>query len=76
MSEITQPMNLLGVLRRRPDARAIIRGSEQYPSLSGMARFYQTRRGVLVFTEVSGLPEAAKPCGNAVFAFQSIKSEV
>ena len=69
MSETTQSMNLLAVLRRRSDARAIIRGSEKYPGLSGVVRFYQTRRGVLVFAEVSGLPETAEPCGNAVFAF-------
>ena len=69
MSETTQSMNLLAVLRRRPDARAIIRGSEKYPGLSGVVRFYQTRRGVLVFAKVSGLPETAEPCGNKIFAF-------
>lgn len=69
MSKTIQSMDLLTALRRRPDAQAAVRGSEKYPELSGVVRFYQTRRGVLVFAEVSGLPESAEACGNRFFAF-------
>ena len=69
MSEKTKSINLLAALRRRPDAQAIVKGSAKYPGLSGMVRFYQTRRGVLVCAEISGLPEAEEPCGNRIFAF-------
>ena len=69
MSETTQSMNLLATLRRRPDAQAIVKGSAKYSGLSGVVRFYQTRRGVLVCAEISGLPEAEEPCGNRFFAF-------
>lgn len=69
MLETTHSMDLLTALRRRPDAQAVVRGSERYPGLSGVVRFYQTRRGVLVFAEVSGLPESAGACGNRFFAF-------
>ena len=69
MSEAIPTIHLLSLLRRRPDAWATVRGSEAYPELSGAVRFYQTRRGVAVWAEVSDLPEAAEPCGNRVFAF-------
>ena len=69
MSEKTKSMNLLAALRCRPDAQAIVKGSAKYPGLSGVVRFYQTRRGVLVCVEISGLPEAGEPCGNRIFAF-------
>ena len=65
----SQPVNLLMTLRRRPDAHAVIRGSAQYPGLTGTIRFYQTCQGVLVRAEVSGLPESAEPCDRHVFAF-------
>ena len=69
MSESIQSANLIAALRRIPDARAIIEGSAKYPGLTGVVRFYQTRRGVLVFAEVSGLPEMAETCGNGIFGF-------
>jgi len=60
---------LLSVLHGRPQAAANIAGSENYPSISGMVRFYQTRRGVIVLAEISGLPHAERPCQNRVFGF-------
>ena len=69
MPESAQSFDLSAVLCRKPDARAIILGSAQYAGLSGTVRFYRTRRGVLVFTEVFGLPEEEDPCGKGVFAF-------
>ncbi|MBQ9648727.1 MAG: superoxide dismutase family protein [Oscillospiraceae bacterium] len=56
-------------LQRRPDAWAALSGSEAYPDVSGLVRFYQTRSGVLVAAEVSGLPEDADPCGKNILGF-------
>lgn len=69
MSERMPSWKLLAELRRRPDARAVLRGSADRPGLTGAARFYQTRWGVLVSVEASGLPEGTEPCGERVFAF-------
>ena len=59
----------VSALQRRPDAQAVISGSEAYPGISGIVRFYQTRAGVLVAAEVSGLPVDAEPCGRNIFGF-------
>lgn len=40
----------------RPNAIAVIRGSEAYPHLQGQVRFYQQRNCVLVEANVQGLP--------------------
>lgn len=55
--------------RRVPDAVAILHGSAAYPSLQGLTRLYQTRAGVLVVTEVRGLPAPDDPCQSPVFGF-------
>lgn len=59
----------ISVLRRRPDAFAAIAGSSDYPDLHGAVRFYQTRRGVIVAVQVSGLPQPAEPCDKQFFGF-------
>ena len=63
MAETHQFAQFLSCLRRRPDARAVIAGSDAYPEINGIVRFYQTERGVLVATEVTGLP------GDSFYAF-------
>ncbi len=60
---------LLSVLRGRPQAAASIKGSENYPSISGTVRFYQTGKGVIVLAEISGLPHSDLPCHDRVFGF-------
>ena len=62
-------VRLLSVLRGRAQAAASITGSENYPDISGIVRFYPTREGVIVCAEVSGLPHAALPCHERVFGF-------
>lgn len=64
-----QSFGVLSVLRRRPDARAWISGSSEYPGLHGIVRFYQTMHGVLVAAEVSGLPQGTEPCAQRFFGF-------
>ena len=57
------------VLNRAPHAFAILKGSDEYPSIDGKVHFYQTKYGTLVATEVSGLPEIHSHCQTAIFAY-------
>lgn len=57
------------VLNRRPAAVANINGSEEYPDIYGQVRFYQTRYGTFVATEVFGLPKEYHDCQNSFFAY-------
>ena len=59
----------LSILRGRPQAAARIAGSENYPDISGIVRFYQTREGVVVWAEINGLPRSELPCHGCVFGF-------
>ena len=62
-------INLLSVLRGRPQAVASITGSERYPDISGIVRFYQTKKGVIVWAEINGLPRSEFPCQERIFGF-------
>lgn len=64
-------IQLSPILRTRPQAVARLSGGESFPDISGAVRFYQTCSGVLVRTEVSGLPATAdkSPCNGRVFGF-------
>jgi len=64
-SKILLPSLLCG----RPQAAASITGSEDYPGISGTVRFYQTREGVIVLAEISGLPHSDLACHDRVFGF-------
>jgi Cu-Zn family superoxide dismutase len=54
--------NVLSVLGSRPQAVAFVRGSAEWPQLSGLVRFYQVRNGVPVSAEVQGLPQPSDAC--------------
>jgi Cu-Zn family superoxide dismutase len=54
---------------RRPDAKALVRGSGEYPDIVGTASFFQTKDGVLLSIEVAGLPHEVQPCSAGVFGF-------
>ena len=60
---------LLTALRGRAQASASISGSESYPALTGIVRFYQTNQGVIVWAEINGLPDSGLPCQGRVFGF-------
>lgn len=62
-------IDLCRLSRKVPDALALIGGSEKYPSIRGRVRFYQTFSGVIVMSEITGLPQSNEPCKNPVFAF-------
>lgn len=57
------------VLESKPDAAAIIKGSEEYKNISGIAQFFQTKYGVIVATAVNGLPHSEDKCREAIFAY-------
>ena len=61
--------NYAAVLMHKPNTYAIIKGSEKYPNISGIVRFYQLRNGVLIAAEISGLPHSHGICQHPVFGF-------
>lgn len=61
--------HFLSVLRSRPRAAAEISGSESYPDISGVVRFYQVNKGVIVYAEISGLPHSKVSCDDRIFGF-------
>ena len=56
-------------LTQRPQAWAKLSGSRAYQNLAGTVYFYQTKCGVLVAAEVSGLPGGAGKGTDGVFGF-------
>lgn len=61
-------LNFSSILHERPQANALLRGSQEYPTLEAIAYFYQTNIGVLVAIEAVNLPTTSSPCTNPVFA--------
>ncbi len=55
------------LLTRLPTAVAVMQGSPLYPKIQGTAKFYQTPYGVLVATELIGLPDADNACEGNFF---------
>lgn len=55
--------------KHRPTAIAELKGSPAYPNIDGIVYFYQTPLGVIVSTEVSGLPYENGSCKENIFAF-------
>lgn len=53
----------------RAQAEARLHGSEKYPDIRGTVRFYRSRNGVFVLTEVSGLPDGQSECAGPIFGF-------
>lgn len=57
------------MLDSRPGAKAIIKGSKEYPQIIGTANFYQSGDGVLLTAEIIGLPHKKNTCTFGVFGF-------
>lgn len=61
---------LSSVLRGRAQAFADITGGEDRPEISGIVRFFQTNKGVIVQAEVCGLPkDGPAACQQRIFGF-------
>jgi len=52
-----------------PHAVATLKGSREYPNINGTVGFYQTGQGVLVTSELTGLPAASDRCASPIPAF-------
>lgn len=57
------------LLKRRPDAHAVLNGSPSYSNISGMIFFYQAASGVLMVAQVQGLPQGTDSCSPNIFGF-------
>lgn len=66
---------LAAVLNTAPYAEAHIKGGRDHPMISGIARFYQTDKGVILYAAVTGLPYKQSPCGSPIFAFHIHEGE-
>ena len=61
--------SLASILEGSPDAVAILRGSRAYPRIRGAVFFYTTRAGVIIATELFGLPRMQNGASSPVFGF-------
>lgn len=61
--------NYAAMLVQLPHASAKLKGSAVYPNIQGTVRFYQTRNGVMIAAEISGLPHSHGACHHPVFGF-------
>lgn len=52
----------------RSVAKAVLKGAPDYPEINGTVCFHQTKQGVLVVTEVFGLPHNNIDCNSGIFA--------
>ena len=62
-------VHLSSVLCSRAQAAAVIKGDENCPDILGTVLFYQTEDGVIVFAEISGLPDVQRHCYVGIFGF-------
>ena len=67
MRQIKVPQWLKGIVGRRPDAVAVVKGSNAYPQIMGTGLLYQRRERGLVVSSFEGLPEKKTACGGPVF---------
>ncbi len=64
------PRNYADILaRKKPEAAALIKGSDAYPDINGVVYFYQTKDGVLITAKINGLPHDIEKCESKVFGF-------
>lgn len=56
-------------------AKALIKGSEKYPGLTGFAVFIPTEKGTMVSVSAYGLPQPAQPCEYGIFAMHIHEGE-
>ncbi len=67
--QISTYPDFTSLLRRRPQARAVISGSEKYHCIRGEVRFYQASCGVLIASEICGLPRSCEAFKRPIFGF-------
>ena len=65
--------NFMAVLNRFPQAYANIQGNSNNPNLKGTLKFFQTTYGVVVLTQIMGLPANANECKQPIFGSPPIE---
>ncbi len=58
----------MALLSAKPQATADIAGAQGYRTVRGSVRFYQSRYGVFVVTELVGLPKVSD-CASPIFGY-------
>ncbi len=61
--------NYGAILMTPPHASAEIKGSTDYPDIRGFMRLYQTRNGVLISTDIKGLPYYPDSCKHRIYGY-------
>ncbi len=61
--------DFFALLRRRPSAYSYLHGSARWPDINGTVRFYETKYGVVVAAQITGLPSSNEPCKSPIFGF-------
>ncbi len=69
MQNRSNESELYPILRGLPQAVAMIQGSPEYSLIGGAVKFYQSKIGVLVVADISGLPIPTDKCEGGIFAF-------
>lgn len=64
-----QYVDFNSVFKKCSYGEAIIKGSSEYPLIAGKVSFYETREGVIVVSNISGLPVNDEKCRNRIFGF-------
>ena len=59
----------MSLLLQRPQAQAQLDGSPKHPRIRGKVTFFETPAGVLISTEVTGLPSYIDPCESSFLGF-------
>lgn len=57
------------LFRSKPMAVAEMRGSINHPNIQGLVWFYRTEFGVIVVSDIMGLPTSTNACNSPIFAF-------
>lgn len=57
------------LLHHKPEAAAVVKGSEKYPGINGTVSFYRVVGGVIVRAQITGLPKETLPCNSHFFGF-------
>lgn len=61
--------NFVNLFNQSPSALAEIKGSDLNSQIKGEVWFYQTSCGVLVVSDIGGLPTFERACESPIFAF-------
>ena len=62
-------INAWRLLRRLPDAVAVMGGCKENSEIQGTVKLYQSTIGVFVVADIRGLPVSSDACESRIFAF-------